>query len=76
MKAKDVTARNFMPRYSMPCYSEKNDQYYLECLYDASQKCGVMLHAYVLMTNYVHMLLTPDKKESICLIINLETHPV
>ncbi len=48
-------------------YSDQDYQYYLECLYDASQKYGVLVHAYVLMTNHVHMLLTPVKKDSISL---------
>jgi len=50
-------------------YSEEDYQYYLECLYDASQKYAVMVHAYVLMTNQFHMRLTPNKKESISLTI-------
>ena len=48
-------------------YSEQDYQYYLECLYDASQRYGVLVHAYVLMTNHVHMLMTPVKKDSISL---------
>lgn len=48
-------------------YSEQDYQYYLDCLYDASQRYGVLVHAYVLMTNHVHLLMTPVKKESISL---------
>jgi REP element-mobilizing transposase RayT len=48
-------------------YSDQDYQYYLECLYDASQRYGVLVHAYVLMTNHVHMLMTPVKKDSISL---------
>ena len=48
-------------------YSEQDYQYYLECLHDASYRYGVFVHAYVLMTNHVHMLMTPIKKDSISL---------
>jgi putative transposase len=32
---------------------------YLDCLYEAAQKYGCLIHAYVLMTNHVHLLATP-----------------
>ncbi len=34
--------------------------YYLECLRKAAKKCECAIHAYVLMTNHVHLLITPD----------------
>lgn len=33
---------------------------YLALLSEAASNCGVAVHAYVLMTNHVHLLLTPD----------------
>ena len=33
----------------------------LQCLYQALQRYGCRLHAYVLMDNHVHLLLTPDE---------------
>ena len=40
-------------------FAPEDHQFYLECLGDACRRYGVQLHAYVLMTNHVHMLLTP-----------------
>ncbi len=40
-------------------------QFYLECLIDAAKRYGVAVHAYVLMTNHVHLLMTPARKDSI-----------
>jgi len=48
-------------------FSDQDYQFYLECLFDASQRYEVLVHAYVLMTNHVHMLMTPARKESISL---------
>ena len=44
-----------------------NDDYlfYLNCLADACQRYQVDLHAYVLMTNHVHLLMTPKTAEGI-----------
>lgn len=38
---------------------------YHECLTLAAQQYGCAVHAYVLMTNHVHLLLTPRKKSSL-----------
>lgn len=38
---------------------------YLRCLKAAADSCGCAIHAYVLMTNHVHLLLTPAEKDSI-----------
>jgi len=45
-----------------------SDQDYLEflrCLKHAADTYGCKVHAYVLMTNHIHLLVTPDGKESI-----------
>ncbi|GMR16673.1 MAG: transposase [Gammaproteobacteria bacterium] len=38
---------------------------YLEDLLEASEKCECDIHAYVLMTNHVHLLMTPQREDSI-----------
>ena len=45
--------------------SEEDYRFYLEKLQDACQKYGCVIHAYVLMTNHVHLLMTPDTENSI-----------
>jgi putative transposase len=40
-------------------YSEDDYLFYLECLADACKRYQVALHAYVLMTNHDHLLMTP-----------------
>ena len=44
-------------------------QFYLEKLYDACQKYNCDLHAYVLMTNHVHLLITPHSEDGISKVI-------
>lgn len=48
-------------------FADQDYQFYLECLYDACQRYGVLVHAYVLMTNHVHLLMTPLKQDSLSL---------
>jgi len=38
---------------------------YLCCLKQAADSCGCKIHAYVLMTNHVHLLLTPERSDSV-----------
>jgi len=38
---------------------------YLRCLKQASDACSCAIHAYVLMTNHVHLLMTPENPGSI-----------
>lgn len=38
---------------------------YLSCLKRAADDCGCKIHAYVLMTNHVHLLLTPECADSL-----------
>lgn len=45
-----------------PCfYSEEDYHCYLHWLEEAAQSCSCAIHAYVLMTNHVHLLLTPSE---------------
>lgn len=39
--------------------------YYLECLLEASIDHGCRIHAYVLMPNHIHLLLTPLERNSV-----------
>jgi len=38
---------------------------YLSCLKRAADDCGCKIHAYVLMTNHVHLLMTPECADSL-----------
>jgi len=46
-------------------FSEQDYLEYLRCLKHAADNYGCKVHAYVLMTNHVHLLVTPEGKESI-----------
>ncbi len=46
-------------------FDELDYRMYLEWLADAAHRHGCALHAYVLMTNHVHVLLTPDHPQSL-----------
>ena len=41
-------------------FSERDYRRYLDFLVDACARYRVALHAYVLMTNHVHLLMTPQ----------------
>jgi len=48
-----------------PCFFADDDyRYYLDCLTEAAARYGGQVHAYVLMTNHVHLLLTPQSPET------------
>ncbi|QFY43911.1 transposase [Candidatus Methylospira mobilis] len=38
---------------------------YLRCLKQAADSCSCAVHAYALMTNHVHLLLTPERADSL-----------
>ena len=47
------------------CFHAEDDyQFYLHHLKEFADKFGCALHAYVLMTNHVHLLLTPQRVDS------------
>jgi putative transposase len=50
-------------------FAEQDYLFYLACLEDAAKRYRIEIHAYVLMTNHVHLLATPSSKESISLVI-------
>lgn len=45
-------------------YADEDYRRYLETLEEQAKKFDCAVHAYVLMTNHVHLLLTPAKEES------------
>ncbi|MCZ6831923.1 MAG: transposase, partial [Gammaproteobacteria bacterium] len=55
-----------------PCFAEPLDYVlYQDYLMDALLRYGVRLHAYAMMTNHVHLLLTPGCPEGISLVMSL-----
>ena len=53
-----------------PCFFADCDyQYYLEDLQKQAARFSCLVHAYVLMTNHVHLLLTPSKSDSASLMM-------
>ncbi len=46
-------------------FAEADYQYYRQCLIEGTQRYGCAVHAYVLMTNHVHLLVTPQAEESL-----------
>ena len=40
-------------------------EFYLECVGEAVEKYGCQVHAYVLMTNHVHLLVSPEAEDSL-----------
>lgn len=50
----------------VPIFAADRDYgFYLECLQDAAERNELSIHAYVLMTNHVHLLATPQTELSI-----------
>jgi REP-associated tyrosine transposase len=45
--------------------ADEDYQFYLKCLEEASKANGLKIHAYVLMTNHVHLLVSPTEETSI-----------
>lgn len=53
-----------------PCFYHEDDYLiYLSTLKEQADKYGCQLHAYVLMTNHVHLLLTPESVDSASLMM-------
>lgn len=49
-----------------PCFFAPQDyRFYLDSLRESSEKYGCAIHAYVLMTNHVHLLVTPEQQGAI-----------
>lgn len=52
-------------------YAPEDYQYYLFLLKTSLKRYEVQLHSYVLMTNHVHLLMTPSDKEGISKVMKL-----
>jgi len=50
-------------------FSDEDYHAYLDYLHDACQRYAVSLHAYVLMTNHTHLLMTPECQYGISLVM-------
>jgi putative transposase len=50
-------------------FTSDDYRYYLDCLAAACERYGGDLHAYVLMTNHVHLLITPQRADSLARIL-------
>lgn len=50
-------------------FAEEDYQFYLHHLKELATQFGCSLHAYVLMTNHVHLLLTPQREDSAALMM-------
>jgi putative transposase len=49
-----------------PCFFDEKDYLtYLDWLRESADEVGCQIHAYVQMTNHVHFLVTPARKQSI-----------
>jgi putative transposase len=56
----------------LPCFLDDSDRHrYLQVLREALSHTGCMLHAYVLMDNHVHLLLTPPAIGSIAKLMQM-----
>jgi len=52
-------------------YDEQDYLFYIRKLRESALKHGCRVHAYVLMTNHVHILVSPDSEESISKMIQM-----
>ncbi|MFT6388627.1 MAG: putative transposase [Cellvibrionaceae bacterium] len=52
-------------------YADEDYRFYLEKLTEACDKHACQIHAYVLMTNHVHLLITPNKEEGISKVVQM-----
>ncbi len=50
-------------------YADDDYRFYLQCLKDAVAGHLVAVHAYVLMTNHVHLLMTPTSTAGISMVM-------
>ena len=49
-----------------PIFADRKDFLFcLDCLRELAGRYGLLIHAYVLMTNHMHLLATPEREESI-----------
>jgi len=46
-------------------YNEKDQHFFIQCLFDTKEDTGSLIYAYCLMTNHVHLLIEPKTKDGI-----------
>jgi putative transposase len=46
-------------------FTEEDYRFYIDCLLEAKRKYGCLIHAYVLMTNHVHLLASADEIQNV-----------
>jgi putative transposase len=46
-------------------FADEDYRFYLDCLWEAAAKHGCQVHNYVLMTNHVHLLVTPMNADAL-----------
>jgi putative transposase len=46
-------------------FADEDYRFYLDCLWEAAAKHGCQVHNYVLMTNHVHLLVTPTHADAL-----------
>jgi putative transposase len=54
-------------------YAEQDYLFYLDCLRGACNLCHVAVHAYVLMANYVHLLMASENTEGVSRVMQSRT---
>ena len=53
-----------------PCFFAEDDyRFYLQCLLYGAGRYGCAIHAYVLMSNHVHLLVSPTEKDGLSLMM-------
>jgi len=52
-------------------YADEDYRFYLDKLKQACKKHACDVHAYVLMTNHVHLLMTPHKSDGISKVVQM-----
>jgi putative transposase len=58
-----------------PCFfDEDNYLFLLDCLGDACERYDVAIHAYVLMTNHINLLMTPCTESDIARVMQWLGH--
>ncbi len=50
-------------------FAEEDYRFYLECLGSAARRYRVAVHAYVLMTNHVHILMSPEEEAGVSRVV-------
>lgn len=50
-------------------YGDPDRRFYLRCLAEAARRRGCAVHAYVLMANHVHLLVTPHEEGAVSLML-------